>query len=126
MDWLGHGLLPFLRELFDHARARECREAHAPKGRLLLGRVTQGIGDVQGHGDLVAVYQEATDRGLVGDTLDELLVAVRHLRPYRFNAVQMRFYHYSAAVRRDTGDIGIADVHVLSGGGRQEKLPLRI
>ena len=76
-------LCPLLRELFDHARAHEGGEAHAPEGRLLLGRVAQGVGDAQGHGYLVAVHQEAPDLGFVGVALDELLVAVRHLRSHR-------------------------------------------
>ena len=63
MGWLGHGLFSLLREFFDHARAHEGGEAHAPQGRLLLRRVAQGVGDAQGHGDLFAVHQEASDLG---------------------------------------------------------------
>lgn len=66
-----------------HTRAHEGGEAHAAERRLLLRRVAQGVGDAQGHGDLVAVHQEAPDLGLVGIALDELLVAVGHLRSHR-------------------------------------------
>ena len=77
--WLHGFLCPLLRELFDHARAHEGGEAHAPQGRLLFRSVAQGVGDAKGHGDLVAVHQEAPDLGLVGIALDEILVAVGHL-----------------------------------------------
>lgn len=66
-----------------HTRAHEGGEAHAPEGGLLFRSVAQGVGDAQGHGDLVAVHQEAPDLGLVGIALDELLVAVGHLRSHR-------------------------------------------
>lgn len=65
-----------------HARAHEGGEAHAPESRLLFRSVAQGVGDTQGYGDLGAVHQEAPDLGLVGVALDELLVAVGHLRLY--------------------------------------------
>ena len=68
-----------------HVRTKA--EKLMPRSRLLFRRVAQGVGDAQGHGDLVAVHQEAPDFGLVGIALDELLVAVRHLRPITRNAI---------------------------------------
>ena len=74
------GQTPNLAKTSDEDQKRK-RPSKPDQG--VLRRVAQGVGDAQCHGDLVAIHQEAPDLGLVGIALDELLVAVGHLRSHR-------------------------------------------
>ena len=65
------GLSPFFASSsIMHVRTKAEKLMPRMQG-LLFRRVAQGVRNAQGHGDLVAVHQEAPDFGLVGIALDE-------------------------------------------------------